>query len=136
MNRLLFKKLHDKLISVEKIVFAYIFGSFVKSEKYNDIDIAIYLSDGEIGTLDYLNFKRELMDIVSVEVDIVILNNANPLIKQQVFKHGVQIFSKDRDLESKFIVHSLFEYEDMKKYYNLSYSSMINQIRKEVGSNG
>jgi len=60
------------------------FGSFVKSERYNDIDIAIYLADGEIDTGEFLNLKRELMDIVLVEVDIVILNKADPLIKQEV----------------------------------------------------
>lgn len=136
MDQDLLDKLHDFLFQKKYIVFAYVFGSFVKSERYNDIDIAIYLADGEIDTGEFLNLKRELMDIVLVEVDIVILNKADPLIKQEVFKGGKQLFSRDRKLENNFIVHSLFEYEDMRKYYNMSYNSMINQIRSEVKING
>jgi hypothetical protein len=136
MDQVLFNRLYNYLIKKKNIVFAYIFGSFVKCDRYNDIDFAIFLSDGKISTLEYLNLKRELMDIVSVEVDIVILNEANPLIKHEVFKNGIRIFSRDRELESNFIVHSLFEYEDMKKYYDLSYKTMIDRIRKEVRING
>ncbi len=120
----------------DKIVFAYIFGSFVNKSKYNDIDIAIYLSNGKIDTLEYLNLKRELMDIASVDVDLVILNEANPLLKHEIFKDGIRIFSRNSSLESNIHVHSLFEYEDMKKYYKLSYDTMISHIRKEVQSNG
>jgi len=120
----------------DKIVFAYIFGSFVNKSKYNDIDIAIYLSNGKIDTLEYLNLKRELMDIASIDVDLVILNEANPLLKHEIFKDGIRIFSRDSSLESNIHVHSLFEYEDMKKYYKLSYDTMISHIRKEVQSNG
>jgi hypothetical protein len=34
--------------------------------------LQFFLSNGKISTLEYLNLKRELMGIASVEVDIVI----------------------------------------------------------------
>ncbi|MBS3994480.1 MAG: nucleotidyltransferase domain-containing protein [Alkaliphilus sp.] len=136
MDQGLFNRLCDYLGKNNNIVFAYVFGSFVNYDKFNDIDLGIFLADSRIDTLEYLNFKRELMDITSLEVDIVILNKANALIKREIFKDGVRLFSRNRELESDFIVHSLFEYEDMRKYYALSYNSMIKNIRKEVSTDG
>lgn len=138
MDNVLLDKLTKILKENKKIIIAYIFGSFVKKNetKDSDIDLAIYISDGELDTLEYLNLKRKLMDVSSRQIDIVILNNANPLIKQEIFRDGEKLFSKDDKLESNLIVHSLFEYEDMKKYYDLSYESMITRIRKEVEMDG
>lgn len=138
MDNVLLDKLTKLLKGNKKIIIAYIFGSFVKENetKDSDIDLAIYISEGELDTLEYLNLKRKLMDASSRQIDIVILNNANPLIKQEIFRDGEKLFSKDYKLESNLIVHSLFEYEDMKKYYDLSYESMIIRIRKEVEMDG
>lgn len=138
MDNVLLDKLTKILKENKKIIIAYIFGSFVKENetKDSDIDLAIYISEGELDTLEYLNLKRKLMDASSRQIDIVILNNANPLIKQEIFRDGEKLFSKDDKLESNLIVHSLFEYEDMKKYYDLSYESMITRIRKEVEMDG
>ena len=134
MDNLLIDKLKAILEKNKNILFAYIFGSFVKGNriKGSDIDFAIYTFEKGMDTTEYLNLKRELMDTALSEVDIVILNHANPLIKHEIFRDGIRLFSRHRDLESNFIVHSLFEYEDMKKYYDLSYESMISRIRKEV----
>ncbi|SHK23510.1 type VII toxin-antitoxin system MntA family adenylyltransferase antitoxin [Paramaledivibacter caminithermalis] len=138
MDNNLINRLIKILKKNNKIIMAYVFGSIVKGNetKDSDIDIAIYISKGEIDAFEYLSLKRELMDVSSKEVDIVILNDANPLIKQEIFRDGKKLFSRDKELESNFIVHSLFEYEDMKKYYDLSYKSMITRIRKEVEKHG
>lgn len=136
MDRGLLNRFYDCLIKNKNIAFTYVFGSFVKGDKFNDIDIAIFLFENKLNTFEYLNLKRELMDISGVEVDIVILNEANPMIKHEVFKNGVRIFSRRKELESNFRVHSLFEHEDMKRYYDLSYNTMIEHVRKEVSING
>lgn len=136
MNQVLLNSFNNIFMKNKKIVFVYVFGSFVSKGTYNDIDFAIYLSDGEIDTFEYLDLKRELMDISSKEIDIVILNEVSPIIKHEVFRYGIRLFSRNDEIESNFVVHSLFEYEDMKKYYDLSYNVMIEHTRKEVESSG
>ncbi|AHM56327.1 hypothetical protein EAL2_c10290 [Peptoclostridium acidaminophilum DSM 3953] len=138
MDKELLDRFKAFLIKKDNIVFAYVFGSFVSGTqtKDSDVDFAVYLSKVDIDAAEYLGMKVELMDIAKRDVDIVILNSANPLVKNEIFGSGVRLFSKDEELESDFIVKSLFEYEDMKKYYKLSYDTMIERLRKEVSDNG
>ncbi|SKC49477.1 type VII toxin-antitoxin system MntA family adenylyltransferase antitoxin [Maledivibacter halophilus] len=138
MDNILINKIIKILKENKKIIIAYIFGSVANGKDTNgsDIDLAIYVSGKELDTFEYLNLKRKLMDVCDREVDIVILNNANPLIKHEIFRDGKKLFSRNEKMENNLIVHSLFEYEDMKKYYDLSYKCMITRIRKEVEING
>lgn len=138
MDKELFDRVKACLIKKDNIVFAYVFGSFVSGTqtKDSDMDFAVYFSEEDIDAAEYLDLKVELADIAKRDVDIVILNTANPLVKSEIFGNGMRLFSQDEELESDFIVKSLFEYEDMKKYYKLSYDTMIDRLRKEVSGNG
>jgi len=138
MDKELLDRFKAFLINKDNIVFVYVFGSFVSGTqtKDSDVDFAVYLSKADVDAAEYLDLKVELMDIAKRDVDIVILNTANPLVKSEIFGNGMRLFSRDEELESDFIVKSLFEYEDMKKYYKLSYDTMIDRLRKEVSDNG
>ncbi|KGG79483.1 DNA polymerase beta [Caloranaerobacter azorensis H53214] len=126
------------LFSKGNIVFAYVFGSCARNTmtENSDIDIAIYLKDKEISIDDYLSLKVELEDKIKKEIDLVILNEAQPLVKHEVFIEGIRLFSRDETLESNFKVHTVFEYEDTKKLREKFYNSMIENLRKEVKDNG
>ncbi|MDW7668788.1 MAG: nucleotidyltransferase domain-containing protein [Bacillota bacterium] len=138
MNQEMISKIKEYLKGKDYIIFAYIFGSAVNSKetKYSDVDLAVYTTKSEIETTEYLGMKRELMDMTSKEIDIVILNNASPLVKKEVFNTGVKLFSKDEEVESNFIVHTYFEYEDMKKYYDMSFKAMVEEVKDEVNKYG
>ncbi len=138
MKKELINKIKKYLENIDFVIFAYIFGSAAnnKENKYSDVDLAFYIADGEIDTNEYLDLKRELTDIVSRDVDIVILNDASPLVKKEVFSSGIKLFSKDEELESNFIVHTYFEYEDMKKYYDMSFKAMVEEVKDEVNKYG
>lgn len=77
------EKIKDELFSNENITFAYIFGSYFTNSmnKYSDIDIAIYLGHNEIDVKEYLKIKRKLSTICKRDVDLVILNDADTLLK-------------------------------------------------------
>ena len=62
----------------ENILFAYIYGSFVISEKYNDIDVAIYISDFHREKVLYIEFELErvLEDKIQKPFDVRIINSA------------------------------------------------------------
>jgi len=53
----------------EKIVFAYVFGLFITEEKYNDIDVAVYIKIDQIDYPLFLSVEMEkaikqLLDIL------------------------------------------------------------------------
>lgn len=131
------KKCKDILIGYENIIFAYIFGSYVqgKMRPDSDIDIAIY-SDKKLDSETYLEIKMYLADACKREIDLIILNDANPLLKYEIYKNNILLFTRDNLLESNYKIKTLFEYNDVKRYLDLSYDRTIERLKKEVKSNG
>lgn len=127
----------DILINYEYIIFAYIFGSYAKeSERENsDIDVAIYLKN-HIDTYEYLNMKMELSEALKREVDLIILNDSSPLLKYEIYKNNILLFNHNKALENRYKVKTLFEYNDIKRYLDLSYDKTIERLKKEVNING
>ncbi|NLM96954.1 MAG: nucleotidyltransferase domain-containing protein [Halanaerobiaceae bacterium] len=121
----------------ENIIFAYIFGSYVqgKVRTDSDIDIAIYLKD-KMDIDDYLEIKMQLSEACKKEVDLIILNDSTPLLKYQIYKNHILLFTRDKSIESRFKVKTLFEYTDMKRYLDLSYNKTIERLKNEVNSDG
>ena len=136
-NMDIIKKCINILMGYEGIIFAYIFGSYVqeKMRTNSDVDIAIYLSD-KINTETYLKIKADLSEIFKKEIDLIILNNATPLLKYQVYKNNILLFTRSKTIESNYKVKTLFEYSDIKKYLDLSYDKTIDRLKREVESYG
>ncbi len=130
-------KCKDILIKYEDIIFAYIFGSYAKDNirKDSDIDIAIYLKDS-IDTYEYLDMKMKLSEALRREVDLIILNDVTPLLKYEIYKNNILLFTNDKSIENKYKVKTLFEYNDMKRYLDLSYEKTIERLKEEVGIDG
>ena len=121
----------------ENIIFAYIFGSYVqgKVRADSDLDIAIYLRN-KMDVNEYLEIKMRLSEACKREVDLIILNDATPLLKYQIYKNNILLFTRDKSIETRYKVKTLFEYSDMKRYLDLSYNKTIDRLKKEVKSNG
>lgn len=131
------KECKDILMEYEKIIFAYIFGSYVENKMKvdSDIDIAIYLKE-DLKPDEYLKIKNILFDILKIEVDLVILNEAPPLLKYEIYKKNILLFTRDKIIESNYKVKTLFEYNDIKRYLDLSYNKTIERLKEEVKING
>jgi len=109
------EKLKKSLSMHADIVFVFLFGSFVKGDmtSSSDLDIAIYFSS----VVDYyriIDLRGELSEMFGVETDIVVLNNASPVIKMQVLKKGALLFDKDHRAYNEFFVNTIKEYDDLK----------------------
>lgn len=117
----------------DHILFAYLFGSCARenSGKFSDIDIAVYTRDS-LHYDAYLDMITELSDITGRQVDIVPLNEAPPLLCYQVIQEGKLLFTKDQEPVTQFIIKTVFMYEDMKPYLDLSYKTMIEQLKEEL----
>lgn len=95
-------KINEFLQSKDEIIFAYIFGSFIKNEKYHDIDTAVYLNknfnknDLEKFPYGYESFLiSELTFLAREKVDFVVMNNADITLQQRIINKGTLLFSKD-----------------------------------------
>lgn len=104
--------IRDTLASEEKVIFAYIYGSFIKKEKIiNDIDVAIYCKgvDEPFGfqivckTNISDELKKNEIDISPDEIDVRIINDADYDFIIEVFDEGLLLIDKDPDERSSFI---------------------------------
>jgi len=123
----------DYLKKKDEILFAYLFGSCAREDsgKFSDIDIAVYTRNSLHYDV-YLAITSELSDITGRHVDIVPLNEAPPLLCYQVIQEGKLLFTKDRESVTQFIIKTVFMYEDMRPYLDLSYKTMIKQLKEEL----
>ena len=127
----LLKLLNSKLVSEEKVCFAYLFGSQARQDtgKLSDIDIAIYLDHGIDGFRYRLYLMEAIMKIVKNDkVDIIILNNATLLMCHQVVKNGV-VLKDNKRWRLDFETQVLGEYHDTEYLRNTQLSYMRKHLR-------
>ncbi|WP_353093841.1 nucleotidyltransferase domain-containing protein [Tissierella praeacuta] len=113
----IFKDYVDNFVEEFDISLIYVFGSYAKgnSRKDSDIDIAILLN-GDIDVYTKLNILGALIDIFKREdIDLVILNNVNEVLKFQVIKYGKIIYMES--LYTKAMLESRVMSEYMDKEY-------------------
>ena len=109
-------RLNKCLSKHNDIAFAFLFGSSVhdQSSVFSDVDIAIYFA----GTTDFYrinNLREELSALLGKEIDIVVLNNASPILRMQVLKKGRLIVDLNRRLYHAFFSNTVKEYDDLKR---------------------
>jgi len=109
-------KLKKTLAMRDDIAFALLFGSCVRGEMtiMSDLDVALFFT----GTVDFYkipDLREDLSETLRTEVDIVVLNNASPIIKMQVLKKGILVINKDRRAYNNFFVNTVNEYDDLKR---------------------
>jgi predicted nucleotidyltransferase len=103
------------------IVFALLFGSYVKGKQKedSDIDLAIYFK--KVPRVDaFLKLISMLTDITKKEVDVVVLNNASAMLRHQVFKNKQTLFIKDRNSYINFRLKTINNYEEYKHISGLN----------------
>ena len=114
----------------------YIFGSFARGTngKNSDIDIGVLLN-GEIDVYTKLNIIGRLVDIFRREdIDLVILNNVNEVLKFQVIKYGKPIYMESLYAKVMFESRTMSEYMDkehfrrtQEKYSHMKFLEVMNE---------
>jgi len=108
-------KIREFLRDKDYILLAFVFGSFVERRltEESDFDIAILFKD--IPDIAILSEIRDaISDITGRETDIVILNNASPIIKMQVLKKGRLLKKTNDALYNDFFLKAAKEYYDLR----------------------
>ena len=117
-KKVIIKDIKKILIDKKEILFAYIHGSFVTEEYFNDIDIGVYLKSLPSSPLEYeLSLEAEFMDKIRGYIfDIRILNNAPLSFRYNVIRYGILLFARDDDLRSEFQERTVINYLDFLPY--------------------
>jgi predicted nucleotidyltransferase len=108
------------LVKLPGLSFAYVHGSFVREDKFRDIDIAIYLKSNSSAALQAeLELETELYNIVQYPVDVRMLNNAPLSFRYNVIKYGKHLAVINDDARSDFEENVLSQYFDFAPYRQL-----------------
>ena len=110
-----------------EIELVYIFGSIAQGRinTLSDIDIALLSDPKEIDDrLYHYGYKAQILtDLMKLlktnNVDLVILNEASPLLKHRVLYFGKLIYSKDERKRIQFQVETIDKYLDFKQLLRL-----------------
>lgn len=107
-------RIQEYFLKREEINFVYLFGSFVTSAIFRDIDIAVHFKD-EPGLIEFGVMKTELEERISLPIDLVKLNQLpgkNPLFAYEVVTDGELILNNDPLSHTEYKLACLHHYHD------------------------
>ena len=116
----LIERVSGLLEEKEYILFAYLFGSFVTSESFQDIDIAVYVRDGARSVALELDIERDIENALRMQVDVRIINNAPLSFIYNVLKNKILAVDRDKAFRADFeglIYKEYFDYLHLRKEY-------------------
>lgn len=105
----------------QDIVFAYLFGSFVTEERFNDIDVAVFIENSDVKILEFeLDLENELEKVVRVRIDVRVINDAPLAFSQNVIRSGKVIVDREPNLRADFegrILKQYFDFSPFRRRY-------------------
>jgi uncharacterized protein len=111
------------LSQFEEIDASYVFGSFLKTDRFNDIDVALLVSN-VLTPYEKLKFELKVAGELErnikprVEFDVKILNYSPIYFQYEVVKNGVVAYVKDQDKRVEYEAHLISDYLDLKEMYD------------------
>ena len=113
------KVLKERISSIPGIAAAYLFGSAVKGsmKRESDIDIAILFDDEHAPTADRLEIMTNLSRAAGRDVDVVIVNSAEPRLFHEILMTGKLLLEKNRECRIRNEVQNRRLYEDYRRLH-------------------
>jgi predicted nucleotidyltransferase len=111
------------LSKFKEIDASYVFGSFLKTDGFNDIDVALLVSN-ELMPYEKLKFELKVAGELErkikprVQFDVKILNYSPIYFQYEVVKNGVAAYVKDQDKRVDYEAHLISDYLDLKEMYD------------------
>jgi hypothetical protein len=92
--------LRERLARRPEILEAYLFGSYARGEAmpHSDLDIAVYVDRERLPPTVWgyaADLITDLMAGLGIDVDVVVLNDATPLLYHRVLRDGERLLSRD-----------------------------------------
>ena len=100
------------------VVALYLFGSEAtgRSRKASDVDLAIMVS-GHFGGFERVEVETKLSTLLGRDVELVVFNNATPLLQHQILKYGTLIYESDPKERVRQEVIARYDYLDSQFMY-------------------
>jgi len=134
-------KIHKN--SIKKIAEKYdlklilLFGSLARGQERDDSDVDIgVVMNKNLDLRQELSVISELTAIFKREVDLSILNHANPLLLHQATKGAVLLYGSEREY-FKFRLYAFHRYNDYAPYFKMEEQlnkRLIKEFIKEYAS--
>jgi predicted nucleotidyltransferase len=111
------------LSKFKEIDASYVFGSFLKTDGFNDIDVALLVSN-ELTPYEKLKFELKVAGELErnikprVQFDVKILNYSPVYFQYEVVKNGVAAYIKDQEKRVEYEAHLISDYLDLKEMYD------------------
>ncbi|MBZ0160121.1 MAG: nucleotidyltransferase domain-containing protein [bacterium] len=94
------------------VLFAYVYGSFVDSDAFHDVDIGIYLSTDQTNGDIAANLSAHLSGKIKMPVDARVLNGAPVSFRFHVLR-GECLLSRNDDLRTDIMEDTMRRYFDI-----------------------
>lgn len=113
------EQIRNKIPKFYMVEVVYIFGSFVNSENFNDIDVALLISK-ELNPYERFKFAmkvaRELERAMKprIEFDVKILNYSPIEFQYEVLKTGKAVFVRDKVKKEEYEAATISKYLDFR----------------------
>lgn len=111
-------KLRNLLAREDCVIFSYVYGSFIESDRFRDIDIAIYVDEEKISKREAFSVEQsldsKLENEIGFPVDVRVINFSPLGFKYNITK-GRVLTSRDDELRVDFVAKTWSFYLDYKE---------------------
>ena len=111
-------KIKDHLLQYVDIAFACVHGSFVNSDTFRDIDIAVFTS-AEQDFYFESDLSYELSSLTGFDSEVRIINKAPVAFQMAVLKDGLLLFSRDEEARTDAIENVGKRYREYAHFRNI-----------------
>lgn len=118
------------------VIAVYLYGSAVegKLKTLSDIDIGVLLTD-DVLRQEYLDKRLKYISELTKflgpkKADVVILNEAPPLLAHQIITTGQAVYIADQFRKTRFEVETLKKYDDARFLRRVYYSYLEKRIKE------
>ena len=128
-------KLRAFFSSQKDVALAYLFGSEAagRAGPLSDVDVGVVLEESFPPAeflVRRLELIRELGRLLEREVDVVVLNEATPLLAHRAIARGNRVFSRDETFRVRFETTRVTEYLDT-AYLRDEYNRVLEKRARE-----
>lgn len=129
-KKLIIAAIRDYFVKQEDILFAYVFGSFLKDGRYRDIDLAVYSRKPDLMKLG--SMRTDLVALTIKEIDLIYWNDLprkNPTFGYKVVTKR-KLFSNDTpEVHDEYKVKIFLSYFDTVRLRDDMNSAFKNRLR-------
>lgn len=134
----LIEKVAEVLAGFPQVVLAYLFGSFLRGEKFNDLDLGLVLDETLCEQDQWscvLAVGREMEKALryQVPVDVRLLNEAPVRFQHRVIASGRLIFARSEAERIRYEKRTLLDYLDFKEMDDFFDKKLLEAILVERG---